>query len=128
MTQGGPEARDEDEVVVEDILASPPQTVWRALTVPELAADWLGATPDDASADHRDGSEPGFAIEESAPDEGRVVYRWRDGAGAAASVSRVTVEIAPAGDGATWFRLTHEAPARAPRAANMNGPPLASAA
>ena len=39
------------EVVVECGLDASPEKVWRALTIPELAADWLGAAYEPASRD-----------------------------------------------------------------------------
>ena len=39
---------EDGEVVVECGLDASPEKVWRALTVPELAADWLGAMHESA--------------------------------------------------------------------------------
>ncbi|MDQ6437742.1 SRPBCC domain-containing protein [Mesorhizobium sp. LHD-90] len=110
------------EVVVECGLEAPAERVWRALSVPELAADWLGAKPalgegggsDDTAANR-------FEIVEAQPFS-RLTYRWRDGSPEAPGESFVTVEIAPRGPQNTWFRLTHRPPAVRPAAANGNTP------
>jgi uncharacterized protein YndB with AHSA1/START domain len=116
------EVSPDGDITVECGLDEPPEKVWRALTVPELVADWLGAEPADRE------SAPGektYEIVETRP-YSRLRYRWRDNADESLSDSFVTIELAPREDGGTWFRLTH-APARV-RPANGNAPPVALAA
>ena len=109
------------EIVVECGLDAPAERVWRALSIPELAADWLGAVPA-ANSNGEDGPANSFEIVESKPFS-RLTYRWRDGSpDARGGDSFVTVEIAPRGPRNTWFRLTHRPPAMRPAAANGNTP------
>ena len=114
---------DPDALVYECALDAPPETVWRALTIPEYLERWL--TPDKAGAERID-----LAVVTS--EENRsLTYRWREagqGAIAGAEDSMVTFELTPTVDGGTWFRLTH-APTAVPVAANSNiGPPTMSLA
>jgi uncharacterized protein YndB with AHSA1/START domain len=104
------------EVVVECGLDAPPEKVWRALSIPELAADWLRARPEGAT-----GPEPSFEIVAAEPFS-RLTYRWRDRAEPMPGDSFVTVELRPDGTGATWFRLTHSPPRARLTAANGNAP------
>ncbi|MFI0845461.1 SRPBCC domain-containing protein [Mesorhizobium sp. IMUNJ 23232] len=108
------------EVIVECGLDAPAERVWRALSVPELAADWLGAVPA-ARADEDGRPATSFEIVDAKPFS-RLTYRWRDGSPDARGDSFVTVEIAPRGPQNTWFRLTHRAPAMPLTAANGNTP------
>lgn len=106
------EAEVEDrELTFEEELDASLEKVWRALSVPELAAEWLVAPGrDDVS----------FRIVDAEPFS-RMRYAWCDGAGE----SLVTVEIWPSGEGRTGFRLTHGARSSTMmlRAANGNSPP-----
>ncbi|MEQ1954324.1 SRPBCC domain-containing protein [Mesorhizobium sp. CN2-181] len=108
------------EIVVECGLDAPAERVWRALSVPELAADWLGAMPA-SSGNGGGGRANSFEIVDAKPFS-RLTYRWRDGSLDARGDSFVTVEIAPRGPQNTWFRLTHRPPAMLPVAANGNTP------
>lgn len=108
------------EIVVECGLDAPAERVWRALSVPELAADWLGAMPA-ARRNGEEGTAKSFEIVDATPFS-RLTYRWRDGSPDAPGDSFVTVEIAPRGPQNTWFRLTHRPPAMRPAAANGNTP------
>ena len=103
---------DADAVVFECALDAPPEKVWRALTIPEYLARWLRPAEDvDLSV-------------VTAEENKSLTYRWREaGQGVAADTtdSLVTFELAPTGDGGTWFRLTH-APLAVPVAANSNAP------
>ncbi|MBL8581500.1 MAG: SRPBCC domain-containing protein [Rhizobiaceae bacterium] len=101
---------DENEVVVDCELDAPPEKVWRALTVPELVAEWLAVAP------AADGNEPAYAIVEATPFT-RLRYAWRDDESSRPH-SLVTFELWPQADGRTRFRLTHTA---LPPAANANG-------
>ncbi|WP_442583484.1 SRPBCC family protein [Mesorhizobium sp. ASY16-5R] len=108
------------EIVVECGLDAPAERVWRALSVPELAADWLGAMPA-GSRNSEDDSATSFEIVDATPFS-RLTYRWRGGSPDSPGDSFVTVEIAPRGPQNTWFRLTHRPPAMRPAAANGNRP------
>lgn len=124
MTDGLPHDTDDtDAVVVDCELDAAPEKVWRALTVPELAAQWLET---ERAGDSRPG-EPSYAIIEAEPCS-RVRYAWRDDAASEADTV-VTIDLSPAPDGRTHFRLTHSARQRAmPVAVNANRPPTALAA
>ncbi|MCR4266671.1 SRPBCC domain-containing protein [Nitratireductor sp. ZSWI3] len=113
------EQETNETIVLECELDAPPEKVWRALTVPELAAEWLGAC-----GDGRD--EPGYEMLDALPFS-RVRYAWHD-ATASEPDTLVTFELSPRPLDRTWFRLTHSAE-KAPRAAaNCNGRPTALAA
>lgn len=111
------EEKTKENIVVECLLESSPEKVWRALTIPELAANWLGEPGDGRMA-------PAYEILDAEPGS-RVRYAWRDG-DADMPETLVTFEISPAPGGNTHFRLTHTALPRA--AANSNGAPMAQAA
>ncbi len=98
---------EDGEVVVECGLDASPEKVWRALSVPELAADWLGAAHESAPIS---GGKATFEIVDSVPFT-RLVYRWTDRSEPSPVESSVTIEIKPDGAGASWFRLTHRPPA-----------------
>lgn len=102
--------REAQRVVVDCELDAPPEKVWRALTVPELVAEWLEVAPVE------EGQERGYAIVEATPFS-RLRYAWHDAASDRPG-SLVTFELWPQGDGRTRFRLTHGA---LPAAANANG-------
>ena len=103
-------------MVVETSLDAPTEKVWRALTVPELAAVWLGASPIAAA----DGAgDPSFEILAAEPFD-RITYRWLATEAQQTVESKVTVEIWSEAAGSTRFRLTHMAPSRLPMAANTN--------
>ncbi len=113
------EAPQDDPIVVECDLESPPETVWRALTVRELADQWL---------DLGDGAEAAtYEVVEALPNR-RVRYAWRDEA-ASHPDSIVTIDLTPLPEGGTRFRLTHGiASARTLMAANGNAPPASARA
>lgn len=99
-----------DELVFECALDAPPETVWRALTIPEYLKRWL-----------RPEREIDLAVV-TAEENVSLTYRWREaGQGAVVGVedSLVTFELTPTGEGGTWFRLTH-APIAVSVAANSN--------
>ena len=98
---------EDGEIVVECGLDASPEKVWRALSIPELAADWLGAAHEPAS---RADAAATFEIVDSVPFT-RLVYRWTDHSEPSPAESTVTVEIKPHGTEASWFRLTHRPPA-----------------
>ncbi|MGY2052316.1 SRPBCC family protein [Methylobacterium sp. JK268] len=119
-------ASDTDDHVTADCdLPAPPSTVWRALTVPEILAEWLAP----AARDPRPGAplrldlpaaEGGPVtcdLVEAVPHE-RLSYRWRDAEGD----SVVTFRLTPLPEGGTHLRVVHR-----PLAARRAGParPLA---
>ena len=109
---------DGGEVIVECALDATPEQVWRALTIPELAADWLDAAPAaEGQPEHRPARS--FEIVEATPFS-RLTYRWREER-VEPTESFVTVELSPGGPKSTWFRLTHRPPQRLV-AANSNAP------
>lgn len=108
-----------ENIVLEYTLDAPPEKVWRALTVPELAASWLGTPKSRADA-------PTYELIETTPFS-RVRYAWHD-AGTDMPETLVTFEISPAPDGSTRFRLIHGVRVAPPMAANNNGAPIARAA
>lgn len=107
---------DEDTVSVECRLDAPMAKVWRALTTPDLAADWLNATHEQS---HPTASDTSFEIVEAVAFS-RVVYRWSDRTGERPSESLVTVEIEGLAPNLTGFRLTHTPPQPRLVAANTN--------
>lgn len=119
-----------EEVVVECAIETPRETLWRALSEEDLAADWLGARPaSEKEQTTKAKDQPRFSIVEAHPFRW-LRYAWHDPASPDAP-PLVTVELEPMADGRTWFRLTHGWPAsgmRATRAANTNTRPLAHAA
>lgn len=114
-----------DEIVVECEMEAAPETVWRALTDENLAADWLGAQP--ASEGKEAPGSPSYSIVEAKP-YSRVRYAWHD-PDCPDAPPIVTVELERLAGGRTRFRLTHgEAVMRVMQTANTNTPPLALAA
>jgi uncharacterized protein YndB with AHSA1/START domain len=94
-----------DPVVVDCDLDAPPETVWRALTEPELRARWLEEA--DACAE----------VVEAEPNERlRLAWRERDEAGALVE-SDVTFTLTPIFSGGTRLRLVHDGFTRTPTAA-----------
>ncbi len=110
MTDGPSRSAVEGELVTEAILDAAQAKVWRALTEPEIVADWLGSAGFEARA------MPRFAIPPEAdrpaidceiltadpPD--RLSYAWREDAG---QDSVVTFELSPAGPDRTRLRIGH---------------------
>ena len=107
---------DDDTVVVECDLPEPPEKVWRALTEPELLAQWL--TPTEG-----EGAQIDCEIIESRPNR-LLRYSWRDRendeAGVHADPARarterdsldsiVTFELARTAAGGTHLRIIHTA-------------------
>jgi uncharacterized protein YndB with AHSA1/START domain len=113
----------DDSVTFECELEASPEKVWRALTVPELLAQWL-PTESPAQGDAPDASRFS-AIEtiESRPHEMLRYGLREENAEAGMEDSTVTFELRPTANGGTWLRLVHAVDAhtriRAP-AANGN--------
>jgi uncharacterized protein YndB with AHSA1/START domain len=112
----------EEPMVFETVLDAPPETVWRALTIPEYLERWL--LPLEGEAMTFSGKDEGLAeridwtLVAEEPNR-RLTYRWREsGKGATDGDSLVTFELDPLADEQTLFRLTHSVPVPA---ANDNG-------
>ncbi len=120
MTDGfSDDADSTDEVMVDCELDAAPEKVWRALTVPQ----WLET---DRTGENAAG-ERSYSLIEAEPCN-RVRYAWRDET-ASEPDTVVTIDLSPAPDGRTRFRLTHSVAERAiPVAVNSNRPPTAVAA
>jgi uncharacterized protein YndB with AHSA1/START domain len=119
-----PPLKPDEAVTFECELDASPEKVWRALTVPELLAEWL---PTSGSAEDREPDAVRFSeIEtiESRPHE-MLCYGLREtGAEPGLEDSTVTFELRPTANGGTWLRLVHVAIDARPRirapAANGN--------
>ena len=83
-----------DSVIVECELPDPPEKVWRALTEPELVAEWLTA------------DEPASLEHEVVLEEPHRLLRlaWRDGRDVE---SLVTFELERTSTGGTTLRVVH---------------------
>ncbi|WP_157015448.1 SRPBCC family protein [Mesorhizobium xinjiangense] len=123
-----PETRigEDGTVAVECRIDAPPETVWRALTEPDLAAEWLGVAPLDASSDGEK-DQAGFEIVDARPFT-LVRYRWHEAGESGLADTYVTIRLAPADNGGTAFRLDHTPPGAMGTPANANAAPVALAA
>lgn len=83
-----------DSVIVECELPDPPEKVWRALTEPELVAEWL--TADEPAPIERE------VVLEEPPH--RLRLAWRDGSDVE---SLVTFELERTSTGGTSLRVVH---------------------
>ncbi|ACA16781.1 Activator of Hsp90 ATPase 1 family protein [Methylobacterium sp. 4-46] len=105
------------QVVASCDIAAAPALVWRALTVPEIVAEWLGPVSPAAGDALRldlpaaEGGPVACEMLEAVPHE-RLSYRWRDAFGD----SVVTFDLTPGPDGGTHLRVVHR-PVAARRAA-----------
>lgn len=119
MSMTLPEEDLADEFVTECELDAPPEQVWRALTVPKLAAEWLGPTNPGSS-----GPALSFRVIDADPCA-RVRYACTDSSNLQPETI-VTIELAPDPQGRTRFRLTHSLPVgQTIMAANRNTPSAA---
>lgn len=116
-----PEEKECNEsIVFECELDASAETVWRAVTVPELTAFWLGASGDGTASPH-------YEVLDATPFS-RIRYSWRDDCSDRRDTV-VTIELWPREAGGTLFRLTHSARTGPPTAAaNCNGAPMTRAA
>lgn len=96
-------------VVVETDIEAPPERVWRALSEPDLAADWLA--PGDMSAEPGDrftledhGRKIDCEVLEAEPPR-RLRLGWRESDGGVAS--EVTFTITPTPAGGAHLRVVH---------------------
>lgn len=94
-----------DELIFETVLDAPPEKIWRALTIPEYRDRWL-QQPDDVKLQ---------LVTVNA--NSLLTFSWVE----KGEESLVTIELSPADDGGTTFRLTH-IPVSIPAAANSNEP------
>ena len=112
-------SRSSDSIVFECDLSESPEKVWRALTQPELLAQWLMPGDGESAARSADQSAP---INRSAPVECEVLaaepnrflrYRWRETERGRAGKARetvdsiVTFELSVMPTGGTHLRLVH---------------------
>lgn len=107
---------------VERAIAATPDTVFRAITTPELFARWMGPAGSTTRVDEMDAVVGGvLAFTVSMPDGSestlrgvyrhlepprRIVHTWADAGEGSPDVSTVTYELTPDGDG-TRLVLTH---------------------
>ena len=121
-----------DGLVFDYVLDATPEKVWRALTVPQLLAEWLlpeqFSTGDKRSLDGRKAglSEKIDCEVLDAEQNRRLSWRWRETANGQNLDSVVTFELEDLAPGQTGLRIIHSglvgATARMPfRAANSNG-------
>lgn len=89
--------KDTDTLVVECDLPDPPEKVWRALTEPDLVAQWLTTSPDQAAKPEVVEAEPNRLVR----------YRWRESRAEPDSI--VSFELTHRIDGGTHLRLIHTA-------------------
>lgn len=115
-----------EDIVLDCELDEAPERVWRALTRPELVAEWLGPTDIAPEVGRRFTLEPmpnkpvDCEILEAEP-ERKLSYRWREAdAGGAVTQSTVTFEVTPTPLGGSHLRLVHSG-FRAAGAGSMTG-------
>lgn len=106
------------EIVCECELDAPPETVWRAVTIPEFLEEWMGVRPNNDCNDENRDDDVSCKIIDQSP-ESQVRFAWHDGR-TDVPCSVVTIDIEPAPENRTWFRLSHSAGLRM-QAANDNG-------
>jgi uncharacterized protein YndB with AHSA1/START domain len=100
--------QDANTVVVEADIAAPPETVWRAFSEPDLAADWLApgglnTEPGERFTLDERGRKIHCEVLESEPAR-RLRLAWRDDGGVA---SEVNFELTPTPTGGTRLRVVH---------------------
>ena len=119
-----PSPEPDESVTFECELDASPEKVWRALTVPELLAEWL---PTSGSAEDSEPDAARFSEIETIEYRPHEMLRYglhEAGAEAGLEESTVTFELRPTANGGTWLRLVHVAAEARPRirapAANGN--------
>ncbi|QFU15771.1 SRPBCC family protein [Microvirga thermotolerans] len=116
MTEAARTDAEARSVVLECHLDESPETVWRALTVPEIVAEWLGPNtlrPEPGASftiDLDPGSGGAIACEvlEVVPLE-RLSYSWRSCGDGPAVDTVVTFELERTEEAGTNLRIVHEA-------------------
>jgi uncharacterized protein YndB with AHSA1/START domain len=99
-----------DAIVVECELEQPPETVWRALTEPEILAEWLMPDGEDMSARPGPAEPEKIECELLNAEPNRVLqYSWREtGSGRPAVLdSVVTFVLTATPAGGTHLRVVH---------------------
>ena len=114
----------DNSVTFECELDASPEKVWRALTVPELLAQWL---PTEAPAQNDTPNAARFSSIETIDFRPHEMLRYglrEADAEAGLEKSTVTFELRPTANGGTWLRLVHAVTEAHPRirapAANGN--------
>ncbi len=134
MTPAPKPPSSSEDVIVECELDARPETVWRALTVPDIVAEWLwpNAVVAEVGAkftlqrDSSEGGEIACEVVEAEPHH-RLAYTWRssDGAFPAAPVETlVTFELTGTNTSGTHLRVVHSAPLDLPQAAPLRAGPM----
>lgn len=134
MTDAAPRA-DAGSAVLEYDLDERPETVWRALTTPEIVAEWLGPNtmthetgrPFEIMLAPEDGGVVACEVLEASPPE-RLSYAWRvrNGQRPDPIHMEVTFTLTPTARGGTHLRIEHGGPAL--RQTSRQGSPVMSSA
>jgi uncharacterized protein YndB with AHSA1/START domain len=119
-----PSPKPDESVTFECELDASPEKVWRALTVPELLAEWLPT----GGPTQKDAPDKGcLSVVETIESRPHEILRYglrEENAEAGLEDSTVTFELRPTANGGTWLRLVHVATEARPRirapAANGN--------
>lgn len=103
-------------IVVERVMAHPPEKIWRALTTPALIAEWLMQNDFAATVGHRFTFRatpvPGWSgithceVLESDPPR-RLAYKWGDGTESESGLKTVVTWTLTPGAGGTTVRMEH---------------------
>jgi uncharacterized protein YndB with AHSA1/START domain len=101
--------QDTNTVVVETDIAAPPETVWRAFSEPDLAADWLApggmrTEPGERFTLDEDGRKIDCEVLEVDPAR-RLRLGWRESDGGIAS--EVSFVLTPTPAGGTHLQVVH---------------------
>lgn len=116
-----------DMIMHECQLEASPEKVWRAVTVPEFLEQWIGTPPTTKTTTSDEPTitdetteigKPTYQLIDATPCT-EVRFAWRDGQ-TERPISVVTINLDPAPDGGTYFRLTHSANKAPLVAANRN--------
>jgi uncharacterized protein YndB with AHSA1/START domain len=101
--------RDANTVVVETDIGAPPETVWRAFSEPDLAAEWLApggmsTEPGECFTLDDDGRKIDCEVLEADPAR-RLRVGWRESDGGVAS--EVSFVLTPTPGGGTHLQVVH---------------------